>query len=37
MIYTVKRIDEDLDFGCEERAKDAPVKSVDIGKQAETQ
>ena len=25
MIYTVKRIDEDLDFGCEERAKDAPV------------
>ena len=22
MIYTVKRIDEDLDFGCEERAKD---------------
>ena len=24
MIYTVKRIDEDLDFGCEERAKDAP-------------
>ena len=21
MIYTVKRIDEDLDFGCEERAK----------------
>ena len=20
MIYTVKRIDEDLDFGCEERA-----------------
>ena len=23
MIYTVKRIDEDLDFGCEERAKDA--------------
>ena len=25
MIYTVKRIDEDLDFGCEERAKDHPV------------
>ena len=22
MIYTVKRIDEDLDFGCEERAKE---------------
>ena len=28
MIYTVKRIDEDLDFGCEERAKDAPVMAV---------
>lgn len=28
MIYTVKRIDEDLDFGCEERAKDAPVMVV---------
>ena len=27
-IYTVKRIDEDLDFGCEERAKDAPVMAV---------
>lgn len=30
MIYTVKRIDEDLDFGCEERAKDAPVMAVVI-------
>ena len=28
MIYKVKRIDEDLDFGCEERAKDAPVMAV---------
>ena len=28
MIYTVKRIDEDLDFGCEERAKDALVMAV---------
>ena len=28
MIYIVKRIDEDLDFGCEERAKDAPVMAV---------
>ncbi len=28
MIYTVKRIDEDLDFGCEERAKDVPVMAV---------
>ena len=28
MIYTVKRSDEDLDFGCEERAKDAPVMAV---------
>ena len=25
MMYTVKRIDEDLDFGCEERLDDAPV------------
>ena len=25
MIYTVKRIDEDLDFGCEERAEGSPV------------
>lgn len=28
MIYIVKRIDEDLDFGCEERAEDAPVMAV---------
>lgn len=28
MIYTVKRIDEDLDFGCEEKAEDAPVMAV---------
>lgn len=28
MIYTVKRIDEDLDFGCEERLKDAPVMAI---------
>lgn len=28
MIYTVKRIDEDLDFGCEERAADAPVMAL---------
>lgn len=28
MIYTVNRIDEDLDFGCEERAEDAPVMAV---------
>lgn len=28
MIYTVKRIDEDLDFGCEERTEDAPVMAV---------
>lgn len=28
MIYTVKRIDEDLDFGCEERPKDAPVMAI---------
>ena len=28
MSYTVKRIDEDLDFGCEERANDAPVLAV---------
>ena len=25
MMYTVKRIDEDLNFGCEERPDDAPV------------
>ena len=28
MMYTVTRLDEDLDFGCEERAKDAPVMAV---------
>ena len=28
MIYAVKRIDEDLDFGCEERAEDTPVMAV---------
>lgn len=28
MIYTVKRIDEDLDFGCEERSVDTPVMAV---------
>lgn len=28
MIYTVKRIDEDLDFGCEERSADTPIMAV---------
>ena len=28
MKYTVKKIDEDLDFGCEERSADAPVMAV---------
>ena len=28
MIYTVKRIDEDVDYGCEERSEDAPVMAV---------
>ena len=28
MIYTVKRIDEDLDFGCEERAEGEPLMAV---------
>lgn len=28
MIYTVKRIDEDLDFGCEERLPGAPVMAL---------
>lgn len=27
-MYTVKRIEEDLDFGCEEREEDAPVMAV---------
>ena len=28
MIYTVVRIDEDVDYGCEEREHDAPVLAV---------
>ena len=28
MIYTVKRIEEDIDFGCEERAEDTPVMAI---------
>ena len=28
MSYTVKRIDEDLDFGCEERVEGTPVMAV---------
>ena len=28
MKYTVKRIDEDLNFGCEERPDDAPVMAI---------
>ena len=28
MIYIVKRIDEDLDFGCEERAEGVPGMAV---------
>ena len=28
MTYIVKRIDEDLDFGCEERAEGEPVMAV---------
>ena len=28
MSYIVKRIDEDLDFGCEERAEGVPVMAV---------
>lgn len=28
MKYTVRRIDEDLDFGCEERFEGAPVMAV---------
>ena len=27
-MYTVKRIDEDLNFGCEERPDDAPVMAL---------
>ena len=28
MKYTILRIEEDLDFGCEERTKDTPVMAV---------
>lgn len=28
MMYTVKRIDEDLDFGCEERPEDVLVMAL---------
>lgn len=28
MIYQVVRIEEDIDFGCEERSKDSPVMAV---------
>ena len=28
MMYIVKRIDEDLNFGCEERLDDAPVMAL---------
>ena len=28
MTYTVKRIDEDLNFGCEERPDDVPVMAI---------
>ena len=28
MIYTVKRIDEDLNFGCEERPDEVPVMAI---------
>lgn len=28
MLYTVKKIEEDLDFGCEERLESDPVKAV---------
>ena len=28
MIYTVTRIEEDLDFGCEERPKGMPVMAI---------
>lgn len=28
MWYTVKMIEEDLDFGCEERSADDPVKAI---------
>ena len=28
MMYTVKRIDENLNFGCEERPDDVPVMAI---------
>ena len=28
MIYTVKRIDEDLNFGCEERPEGVPIMAI---------
>lgn len=28
MLYTVKSIEEDLDFGCEERSADNPVQAI---------
>ncbi|MCI7814485.1 MAG: hypothetical protein SO016_07020 [Lachnospiraceae bacterium] len=28
MIYKVLRIEEDIDFGCEERADDSPVMAI---------
>ena len=28
MIYTVKRIEEDVDYGCEERPEDVPVMAL---------
>ena len=28
MMYTVKRIGEDMNFGCEERPDDAPVMAI---------
>ena len=28
MMYTVKRIDEDLNFGCKERPDDVPVMAI---------
>lgn len=28
MIYKIVRIDEDIDFGCEERAADEPVMAI---------
>ena len=28
MMYTVKRIDEDLNFGCEERPEGVPIMAI---------